>query len=428
VRRTLSAVGGAALAIAALGLALLAPPEHAGARPGAADQAGSLVAFQSDRDGDSEIWVVSENGGQLRQLTKNRYADASPTWTPDGERIVFASTRHGNWELYSMTARGTDVVRLTRTHADEFDPVVSRDGERVAFESNAARNWDIFVMGIQGGNQTNLTSTRANDFDPVWSPDFDSESARIAFSTGTRRDYDVAVVPADAPQRISTVIGGPSSDFDPNWSGDDEIVFTRRAGGTRDLFVRDSNGDVRDVATGPTDDWGAVWADNGRILFNRETDPLRRATPYRIFVMDRDGGGQRQLVRGVHGVDVEPAPQPGSSPRARLVSPAPRLLALATTHCVVKYGTNTVNDPLNGTVNRDCIYARGGNDRVWAKGAGDPDVRGGPGADTVNGDAGDDRFYMVDGEPDVVRGGDGAGDEAWVDEDGLDTVVSAVAH
>lgn len=428
MRRTFSAVGGAALAIGALLLALLAPSQYAGARPGATDQAGSLVAFQSDRDGDSEVWVVSDSGGQPRRLTNNRYADATPAWTPDGERIVFASTRHGNWELYSMTAQGTDVVRLTRTHADEFDPVVSRDGERVAFESNAQRNWDIFVMGIRGGNQTNLTSTPANDFDAVWSPDFDSESARIAFSTGTRRDYDIAVVPADAPGRISTVVDGPSSDFDPNWSADDEIVFTRRAGGTRDLFLRDANGEIREVATGATDDWGAVWADNGRILFNRETDPLRRPTPYRIFVMNRDGSGLRQLVTGRHGVDVEPAPQPGSNPRAQSVVPAPRALAVATSHCVAKYGTNTANNPLNGTSNKDCIYARGGNDVVWARAAGDPDLRGGPGADRVNGEGGDDRFYMVDGEPDVVNGGLGAGDEAWVDEDGLDTVTSAVVH
>jgi Tol biopolymer transport system component len=428
VRRTFSAVGGVALAIGALLLALLASSQYAGARPDAADQAGSLVAFQSDRDGDSEIWVVSDSGGQPRRLTNNRVADATPAWTPDGERIVFASTRHGNWELYSMTARGTDVTRLTRTHADEFDPVVSPDGRRIAFESNARRNWDIFVMGIDGGDQRNMTGTPANDFDPAWSPNLDPDNARIAFSTGTRRNYDIAVVPADAPGRISRITDDDSSDLDPNWSTQDEIVFTRRAGATRDLFVVNSGGSgLRDVATGPTDDWGAVWADNGRIVFVRETDPLKRASPYRIFVMDRDGSRQQLLVRGGQGVDVEPAPQPGSNPRFTLVGAVRALASAATSHCRRIYGNDNPNN-LVGTVNKDCMYGRGAKDTVRGQGAGDPELRGGPGADTVKGEGGDDRHYVVDGEPDVVDGGAGAGDEAWVDEDAIDTVISATIH
>ena len=68
-RLFVSAIAGAALAIAVFIHATVAPVGTARAAPA---QAGSLVAFQSDRDGDSEIWVVSDNGSAPRRLTSNR--------------------------------------------------------------------------------------------------------------------------------------------------------------------------------------------------------------------------------------------------------------------------------------------------------------------------------------------------------------------
>jgi dipeptidyl aminopeptidase/acylaminoacyl peptidase len=417
-RLHVSVIAGAALAIAAFTHTTVAPVGDASAGPA---QPASLVAFQSDRGGDSEIWVVSDDGSSPRRLTDNPNADTTPAWTPDGESIVFASDRGGNFDLYKMNADGSEVTRLTFTKADEFDPVVSPDGQRIALESDAQGNWDINVLNLSTGDQVNLSRSPRRDQDPTWSPD----GGRVAFTTVFDRDtVDVVVVPANAPGRVQRIVGGPTKDFDANWSQDNEIVFTRKSGATRDLFVRGTDGRVRSVSTGSTDDWGAVWADNGRILFVRETDPLARAEPYRIWVMNRNGGEQRQLVQGGHAVDVEPAPQPGSDPR---FGPAARTrsLAMSLDHCRSRFGNDSANT-IQGTKQRDCIYGRGGPDKIHGMKMGDPVLRGGPGADKHYGWQGDDRLYAYDGEPDLVRGGPG-GDEAWVDED-IDTVADAAIH
>jgi dipeptidyl aminopeptidase/acylaminoacyl peptidase len=422
-RLVVSAVAGAALAIAAFIHPTVAPVETANAGPA---QPASLVAFQSDRRGDSEIWAVSDDGSEPRQLTDNPNADATPAWTPDGRSIVFASDRGGNWDLYKMNADGSGVQRLTFTKADEFDPVVSPDGQRVAFESDAQGNWDIYVLNLSTGDQVNVSRSVRRDQDPTWAPDPNSASARIAYTTVfNRTNSDLAVVRTNAPGRVQTIVSGSTNDFDANWSRDDQIVFTRRAGATRDLFVVDSDGtNLRDVSTGSTDDWGAVWADNGNILFVRETDPLARAEPYRIWVMNGDGSGQHQLVQGGHAGDVEPAPQPGSNPRF-VSGSRTRSLAGALDHCRSRFGNDNANT-IQGTAMRDCLYGRGAADKLHGKRAGDPVLRGGPGADRLYGWEGDDRLYGVDGEPDLVRGGPG-GDECWVDED-IDTVVDAAIH
>lgn len=421
-RLVVSAIAGAALAIAVFTHSTVASVDVANA--GSA-QPGSLVAFQSDRGGDSEIWVVSDDGSEPRQLTNNPNADATPAWTPDGRSIVFASDRKGNWDLFKMDADGSNLVRLTFTKADEFDPVVSPDGRRIAFESDAQGNWDIYVLELSTGDQVRLSRSVRRDEDPTWSPDPNSASARIAYTTVfNRSNSEIAVARTNRPGGFQTVVGGSTNDFDANWSSGDEIVFTRQSGGTRDLFVVSGDGTgLRQVSTGSTDDWGAVWADNGNIVFVRETDPLARAEPYRIWVMNGDGSGQRQLVQSGHASDVEPAPQPGSNPRFRFPVPA-RTLAGLFDHCRSRFGNDDPNT-LQGTADRDCLYGRGAADKLHGKRAGDPVLRGGPGADQMYGWEGDDVLYAVDGERDLVRGGPG-GDQAYAEAQ--DNVIDAAIH
>ena len=52
---------------------------------------GSEIAFQSDRGGDSNIWITSSEGGKPWRLTNDR--SFQPSWPPDGEWIVYASNR-----------------------------------------------------------------------------------------------------------------------------------------------------------------------------------------------------------------------------------------------------------------------------------------------------------------------------------------------
>ena len=53
--------------------------------------AQAQIAFVSDRDGNSEIYVMDANGKNQRRLTNNPASDYSPSWSPDGKRIAFVS-------------------------------------------------------------------------------------------------------------------------------------------------------------------------------------------------------------------------------------------------------------------------------------------------------------------------------------------------
>ncbi|MEJ2556299.1 MAG: hypothetical protein P8186_08730, partial [Anaerolineae bacterium] len=85
---------------------------------------GDRIAFESNREGNVEIYVMQANGSNQRNLSNLPYADEhSPGWSPDGQRLVFDSNREGNWDLFMMTATGENVVNLTNSSdMDEQSP------------------------------------------------------------------------------------------------------------------------------------------------------------------------------------------------------------------------------------------------------------------------------------------------------------------
>ena len=65
---------------------------------------------------------MNANGtGQIR-LTDMVGSDTSPRWSPDGKKIVFESDRDGNREIYTMNADGTSQTRVTNDPAADTAP------------------------------------------------------------------------------------------------------------------------------------------------------------------------------------------------------------------------------------------------------------------------------------------------------------------
>ena len=83
-------------------------------------KSGYRIAFDSNRDGNSEIYVMDPDGSHQQRLThtpgKGKYT-LNAAWSPDRRKIAFVSDRDGNWEIYLMDADGSNVRRLTQTAA-----------------------------------------------------------------------------------------------------------------------------------------------------------------------------------------------------------------------------------------------------------------------------------------------------------------------
>jgi Tol biopolymer transport system component len=132
---------------------------------------GTRILFQSNRNGNYEIYVADADGENLRRLTDNPGPDYTPDWSPDGRHIVFVSERfNGNPEIYVMDADGANVRRLTETNAANNHPDWSPDGKRIVFSSRRSGDQEIYVMDADGGSVERLTNSPGNDWFPAWRP------------------------------------------------------------------------------------------------------------------------------------------------------------------------------------------------------------------------------------------------------------------
>src|SRR6266480_2062377 len=218
----------------------------------------SPIAFQSDRSGNYEIYVMTRGGAPLVRLTNTTAANGQPSWSPDGAKLAFTSDRDGNREIYVMNADGSGQTRLTNNSATDDVPAWSPDGTKIAFASDRDGNSEIYVMNADGTNQIRLTNNAATDYWPAWSPD----GAKLAFECdpdGTA-SLEICVINADGTNLVR-LTNNPAPDGSPAWSRDGtKILFTSLRNGNADLFIMNPDGTGVTAITGnPATDLNGDW-------------------------------------------------------------------------------------------------------------------------------------------------------------------------
>jgi Tol biopolymer transport system component len=143
------------------------------------------------------------------------------SWSPDGSRLAFSSDRDGNTEIYLMNVDGSNVVRLTNNLASDTQPDWSPDGKQIAFTSDRDGNTEIYVLDVEeailstgDANVKRLTNYRGDEAGPVWKPAIiaSASSAGLALDVpqGARPTLDGVFSPGewDSALRQETTNGG----------------------------------------------------------------------------------------------------------------------------------------------------------------------------------------------------------------------------
>ena len=112
---------------------------------------GRLIAFVSDRTGESHVWLMNNDGSQQKQLTFGKYED-SPQISPDGLWVVYHSELSGDDRIWRVPINGGEPARLTTMPAKH--PRISPDGKLLAciFRENPSDpNWKLGVLSYPDG-------------------------------------------------------------------------------------------------------------------------------------------------------------------------------------------------------------------------------------------------------------------------------------
>jgi Tol biopolymer transport system component len=260
-------------------------------QPSSTPSAGGagLIVFQSQRDGNTEVYMMNADGSAQTRLTNNTADDFQPLWSPDGGHITFVSARDGNNEIYVMNADGSAQTRLTDNSADDTQPAWSPFGTRLAFVSARDGNNEIYVMNADGSAQTRLTDNSADDMNPAWSPD----GTRLAFLSSRDGNTEIYVMNADGSAQ-TRLTNNTFADCCFAWSPNGaRLAFLSDRDGNSEIYVMNADGSAQTRLTNhPALDSGPLWSPDGtRIAFISARDGNSE-----IYVMNANGSAQTRLT------------------------------------------------------------------------------------------------------------------------------------
>jgi Tol biopolymer transport system component len=123
------------------------------------------IAFDLRVGGNSDIYVISADGGQPRRLTVEPSEDMVPSWSQDGRWIYFGSNRSGSLQIWKMPAEGGQLTQVTSQGG--FEGLESPDG-KFFYYAKGRRLPGIWRIPVEGGAETPVLDHHQAGFWRVW--------------------------------------------------------------------------------------------------------------------------------------------------------------------------------------------------------------------------------------------------------------------
>lgn len=193
---------------------------------------GKRLAFRRGMNPNSDLYVMSTQGGAVTRLTTIRARISGYDWLPDGSGLVFASDHEGRDELYALRIGDRRVQRLgivdaaypdvanrawaltfqvqrwrsamtelslpyavdakprllTLSSGRDLAAALSPDGARLAFVSDRDDTQQLWLFDRADGRTVRLTDHKDAALDrPTWSPD----GERVLYSLRTQGKHEL---------------------------------------------------------------------------------------------------------------------------------------------------------------------------------------------------------------------------------------------
>jgi TolB protein len=283
-----------------------APAEEAaiaGDRPVAEDLAlastAPRIAFTSYRNGNGDIYLMDQQGYNLKRLTTAPAAETFPVWSWDNKRIALVRPRKNasnvtHNDIYLINADGTNGHWALSTPS-EYDldyPSWSPDGSRIVVTVTSQGVWFIGYVNVANRYLGFFTSGGV----PVRGkqPSYDGTGQRILFVNTKTISYALDVMNADGSGRV-TIGSVPGSTLDgPVFSPDGKrIAFANAAGnGDIEIFVKSLvDGSVKRLTYSTGNDFRPTWSPDGsKIVFARSQNGRMQ-----IWRVNATGGSATRL-------------------------------------------------------------------------------------------------------------------------------------
>jgi Tol biopolymer transport system component len=130
---------------------------------------GKSIAFAALGD----LWLMPI-GGKPENLTKDRFLDTEPAWSPDGKFLAWSTDRGGQLlDIWIRDMSNSRVRQLTTLPTSAMGAAWSPDGKRIAFldVDGVWRRANVSVVDVASGTVTRIHPPMFGPGNPTWSKD-----------------------------------------------------------------------------------------------------------------------------------------------------------------------------------------------------------------------------------------------------------------
>ena len=170
------------------------------------------------KDGVTNLFTMDLRTKRIQRLTNSNAIDTSPCYAPDGTQIAFNSDRGGAGQIYVMGAEGGEARRISFGSGRYFTPVWSPRGDLIAFTKQEGGEFLIGVMRPDGSGER-LIDRGFHVEGPTWAPNgrvlmYFSEGRSDARGLGRNtRIYSIDLTGYNKREVMT-----PTEASDPAWS------------------------------------------------------------------------------------------------------------------------------------------------------------------------------------------------------------------
>jgi len=154
---------------------------------------GKKIVFTSMRGGDLDIYTMNADGSGTRGLTTEKGYDGGPFFSWDGKTIVYRAyhpetkdelkqyesllkqnlIKPTRAEIYVMSADGTNKRQLTSNGAANWAPFLHPNNRQIIFSSNLhdpeRRSFSLYLINVDGSGMERITHGARFDSFPMFS-------------------------------------------------------------------------------------------------------------------------------------------------------------------------------------------------------------------------------------------------------------------
>jgi dipeptidyl aminopeptidase/acylaminoacyl peptidase len=253
----------------------------------------------------TNLWMAPAAGGEAIQLTRTG-KDSSPKWSPDGKAIAFLSARSGDSQVYLLSMDGGEAHPLTKLSTGADLVKWSPDGKTIAFTSSVYPDCKDDECNKKRNDEKEKNKVKAHVTEKLlyrhWTHWNDGPHAHLF------------VMPSDGNGEAKDLTPGAYYDVPPDQRGDEtdinfspdskELCFTAvtdkvEATSTNgDLFIVPVTGgaEPKRITTQPGFDGNPVYSPDGKyIAYHAQLTAGYEADKWRVMLYDRAAGKSENL-------------------------------------------------------------------------------------------------------------------------------------